>query len=597
MPKKKVLINYTNRDFDSIKDDLEEHAQRYYPDNYKDFSENTFGSFMLDAVAHVGDMLSFYLDYQVNESFLETAVEYENVRRLSRDTGYTFSGSPPAYGTAAFYVIVPASSAGLGPVVSLIPILQAGSEFKSDSGTTFVLIEDVNFADPLNEIVAARFNQATGKPASYAIRAYGQVKSTVLYRTTQEVGEFTRFRKVRIGPPSISEVKSVIDSEGHEYFQVDHLCQDVIYVNTTNPTAATDGIPQIIKPKIVPRRFVLEQDENGTYLQFGYGTDEEITTTDITDPSQVTLKMSGKTYTTDTAFDPTKLLDSNTLGVAPSNTTLTVLYYKNSTDTVKVAAGGLNEVAYTRMTFPAADGTNNLSQRTVRSSLEVSNGQPIVSDTSAPSSEEIRYRSYAMRFSQNRAVTRNDYEAMLYMMPSNFGSVKRACIINDPSSTNRRLSLYVISEDANGRLTPSPMALKQNIKTWLNKNKMLNDNIDISDAVIVNVGFNYKIVVDPTKDKVEVLNAVNQKLKSELSEKMYIGEPFYLTNIFNIINKVEGVVDTLRVDPILPEGDAYNSSSVALAEAKSEDGTYLRAPRNVIFEIKFPNRDIKGTAV
>jgi len=141
------------------------------------------------------------------------------------------------------------------------------------------------------------------------------------------------------------------------------------------------------------------------------------------------------------------------------------------------------------------------------------------------------------------------------------------------------------------------MALKQNIKTWLNKNKMLNDNIDISDAVIVNVGFNYKIVVDPTKDKVEVLNAVNQKLKSELSEKMYIGEPFYLTNIFNIINKVEGVVDTLRVDPILPEGDAYNSSSVALAEAKSEDGTYLRAPRNVIFEIKFPNRDIKGTAV
>ncbi len=100
---------------------------------------------------------------------------------------------------------------------------------------------------------------------------------------------------LRIGPPSIAEIHSVVDSEGHDYYQVDHLSQDVIYINTTNPNAASDGVPQIIKPKIVPRRFVLEQDETGTYLQFGYGTDEELTTTDIADPSQIALKMSGKT--------------------------------------------------------------------------------------------------------------------------------------------------------------------------------------------------------------------------------------------------------------------------------------------------------------
>src|SRR6056300_1616936 len=115
MPDKKVLVNYTNKDFNSIKRDLEEHARRYYPDTYKDFSENSFGSYILDTVSYVGDMLSFYLDYQVNESFLETALEYENVRRLARNTGYKFTARPAAYGMATFYIMVPANTTGLGP--------------------------------------------------------------------------------------------------------------------------------------------------------------------------------------------------------------------------------------------------------------------------------------------------------------------------------------------------------------------------------------------------------------------------------------------------------------------------------------------------
>ena len=136
MPDRKILVNYTNRDFESIKRDLEEHARRYYPDTYKDFSENSFGSYILDTVSYVGDMLSFYLDYQVNESFLETALEYENVRRLARNSGYRFTARPAAYGMAAFYVIVPANTSGLGPNRALIPILRAGTEVQATTGTT-----------------------------------------------------------------------------------------------------------------------------------------------------------------------------------------------------------------------------------------------------------------------------------------------------------------------------------------------------------------------------------------------------------------------------------------------------------------------------
>ena len=207
------------------------------------------------------------------------------------------------------------------------------------------------------------------------------------------------------------------------------------------------------------------------------------------------------------------------------------------------------------------------------------------------------FRSYAVKAAQQRSVTRNDYEAYMYMMPAQFGSVKRASVVNDPSSSNRRLSIYVVSEDSNGNLIQCNSTLKENLKVWLNKNKMLNDNIDIYDAKILNIGFDYEIIVHPTKDKVEVLNSVNQKLRSEMSNKMYIGEPFYITNVLNIINKVDGVVDTLKVTPKLMDGSSYNVAPVSIDEMKSADGTYLKAPRNVIFEIKNFSIDIKGTAV
>ena len=107
MPEKKPLIRYTNRSFNSIKADLEEHARRYYPDNFKDFSENSFGSYVLDTVAYVGDMLSFYVDYQANESFLETAIEYDNILRLGEQVGYKQPLRSNSFGVVTMYILSP----------------------------------------------------------------------------------------------------------------------------------------------------------------------------------------------------------------------------------------------------------------------------------------------------------------------------------------------------------------------------------------------------------------------------------------------------------------------------------------------------------
>ena len=101
--KKIVPINYTSREFESIRSDLLQIAERFYPDSFQDFSEASFGSLMIDAVAYVGDQLSFYLDYNVNESFLDTAYQFNNVVRHGRILGYKYTGRPSCYGTSFGY--------------------------------------------------------------------------------------------------------------------------------------------------------------------------------------------------------------------------------------------------------------------------------------------------------------------------------------------------------------------------------------------------------------------------------------------------------------------------------------------------------------
>jgi hypothetical protein len=309
------------------------------------------------------------------------------------------------------------------------------------------------------------------------------------------------------------------------------------------------------------------------------------------------LKLTGRPYITDYAFDPTKLLDTNTLGIGPANTTLTIDYYANDSDSININAGNLNVIGVNALDFPNSTPSSVQSlQQEVIDSLEVANDEPIVGNTSLPTAEEIRYRSYAAYASQNRAVTRNDYEVYCYMMPASLGSVKRASVVNDPSSSNRKLSLYIVSEDDNGNLVKSNAILKQNLRTWLIKNKMLNDSIDIFDAKILNFGFDYQVIVSPEYDRLTVLNDVNRKLREELEEKMYIGEPFYITRVYNLINKTEGVVDTIDVSVRLITGAGYNTAPVSIDQLLSKDGSFLKTPKNVIMELKNFDQVVRGSA-
>ena len=573
-------------------------AKVHYPDTYKDFSENSFGSFILDAVSYVGDQLSFYLDYQVNETFLETAIEYDNIKRMAENYGYTYAPRPAAFGMAVFYVLVPASSTGLGPDPRYIPVLRTGTEVQSQTNINFVLTEDVDFNHPKNSVVAARFSASSGKPTQYAIRAFGQIKSSLRYRTTVPVGDFTKFRRVRVGPGSIIDVVSVFDSEGHEYFKVENLTQDIIHEETVNPNVKSDGVRSILKPKAVKRRFVVVQDSSGTYLQFGSGSDEEVTTVDHLDPSQVALQMSGRDYISDDQFDPTKLLYSDSLGICPSNTTLTVIYEKNAADSINLSSNSITRMANRILTFPNRTATSDITvENAVTNSLEVSNEKPIVGNTSIPTAEEVKIRSYSAFASQSRIVTKNDYETYCYHMPAKFGSVKRANVVSDPSFTDKVIDIYVISTDGANNLVTTNDTIKVNLKTWLNRNCSINDRINIKNAIICNIGFEYVITVDPKRNKTSVINAVNSKLREHLADKFYIGESFYISNLYYTINKVSGVVDVKDVTMKLPSSNSLTQPNVTIDQMMSKDGTRLDPPKNVIFELKEFNNVVTGIAL
>ena len=594
MSKKMRPIKYTSRDFDSIKQELVEYAKRYYPDTFRDFNDASFGSLMLDTVAYVGDIMSFYLDYNINETFLDSATEYDNIVRLSRQMGYKFRSSPSSFGLAAFYVIVPANSTGLGPDTNYIPILQKGSRLTSTSGNGFILEEDVNFDNPSNEVVVARVDDSTGVPTSYAIRGYGKIASGRMRVKEIAVGSFKKFRRILIDDPNVADIISVIDSDGNEYFEVDYLSQNVVYQEVANRGADSTVVPSIIKPVVVPRRFVIERELGSVNLQFGYGSSSELQSPSVADPTNVIFEMHGRDYITDTSFDPSKLLQTDKFGISPANTTLTITYRSNDPGNVNAAAGSVTQVSSPVLSFKDTTNLAPASMSEVRSSLECFNDEPIVGDISLPTAEELRRRTIDHFATQNRAVTQQDYEAAVYAMPEKFGSIKRCRIVRDPDSLKRNLNLYVIAENSFKKLTGANTTIKENLKTWLSKYKMINDTIDILDAKIANIGIEFEVVVGDQENRFDVLSNCVLALRERYREPLYIGEPMYVSEVYSILNKVRGVVDTKNVKVVQKTGGSYASVALDIDTLMSADGRYVSVPENVVLEIKFPDNDIKG---
>ena len=598
MSKKRPPVDLTSRDFGSIKSDLINYAKVHYPETFQDFNNASFGAMLIDMVAYVGDMLSFYTDYQTNETLINSAVEADSVAKLAKQLGYKYPGSSTSTGKVAIYVEVPAQSdaAGSLPETTNLPIIKKGSILTSDAGVSFTLIEDIDFS---REDVEVTVGEDDGKkPVTYAYKAYGDVVSGLLARKTVTLTEQKKFTEIEIDDTNVTEVISVIDKDGNEFYEVEYLSQNIVFeaIRNFNQQSIEDA-PYIIKPKLAPRRFEVENTFDGvTKIKFGSGSESSISNNEFPDPASVVVKKFAKEYYTDDTFDPNKILDMDKLGVIPPVGQITIRYRKNDADNVNVPVGVLTKVstpiiAYKNSSVPAS------IKNKVLATLEADNEEPIAGQIKPVLTEELRIRGLNAIASQNRAVTKDDYLSLIYRMAPKFGAIKRANVVRDNTSFKRNLNIFVVSENRLGLLAETPLTVKENLKTWLNHYRVINDTVDILDGKVVNIGIEFELISKAEANTTDVLNKAIAKLKEFYKNKQLMGAPFYISEIFQLLNDMKEVVDTKNVVIKNKAGVGYSDNTYDINSNISADGKFIFVPEDTVLEIRYPEVDIIGVVV
>ena len=218
----------------------------------------------------------------------------------------------------------------------------------------------------------------------------------------------------------------------------------------------------------------------------------------------------------------------------------------------------------------------------------------MLGSTTNATTAEIKRRIFDTFPTQNRAVTQADYENLAYRMPAKFGSVKRCSVQRDPDSLKRNLNLYVISEDQNNHLTATNSTIKKNLKIWLNHFRMISDTVDILDPYIVNFGIDFIVKPASNADKFVLLDQCTRALKRKYSTAFFIAEPIYISDIYDTLKRVKGVLDVVKVKLNNKSSGNYSGVEIDMSANLSPDGNYLVVPKNAILELKYPDVDIKG---
>jgi hypothetical protein len=601
--------NYLARDFDSFRTELLQYAQTYFPDKIQDFSEASVGGMLLDLVAFVGDTTSFYLDHQFNELRLDTAVERKNVERLVRLTGTKVKGASPAYCDVNFTFRVDSEliDGGYYPKNAQLPIVRSGTTVRSNTGINFTLSNDVDFSETnsRDEYIATYTIAATGSdgnPTSYLVTRSGTCASGNTSEESFTFGsDLTPFKTITLNNPNVSEIILVKDSEGNDYYEVDTLAQDTVFLATRNLGDDSDVVDDSLAVVPAPYRFVSRAtiDSGVVTLVFGSGNANSLDNDILPDPSEVAVPLFGDRRSfSRSSIDPNTLLNSQSLGITPINTTIRVRYRHGGGVSHNVASNTIKTV--TNLITVFNETTSPTKVAAIRSSITVNNVASAAGGENAPTLEELRAIALDVRNAQNRIVTKEDLLARVYTMPTNFGRAFRIGISPNPVNPLSSI-LFVISRDKDGYLTQSPDALKRNISTYLNEFRVISDAFDVLDARVINIGFRYTVVVDPREDKSAIITRINNSLAEYMStSNMNINGSIQVADVINLIINQDGVT-SLENYKFVIKSETETGSSTRTYSGFSADLTIRRGaltpPTGGIFEVKYPDNDIVGNAI
>jgi phage-related baseplate assembly protein len=609
-------IRYLNKDFTSFKQQLEEFAKVYFPNTFNDFSESSPGQIFIEMSSYVGDVLSFYLDTQLKEHFLSTAEESENIFESAYLLGYKPNISTPATATIDLYQLVPSSGSNYDPDFRYAMTIKDSSNF-SGNGVDFVLEDNVNFNssssfDP-TEVRVYEYD-GSNNPKYYILKKQGKVKSGTLTTETFTIGAPQKFNSVSFTDPNFIEIVSCVDSDGNNWYEVPYLGQETIFEETPNKVRYDQHLsgffnetPKLLRLKKVPRRFATRVvDSNGNIeLMFGSGISSGADETIIPNPDNIGSGLINGLSRLNYAFDPSNFLLTRTYGQVPSNTTLTVTYLTGGGIESNIPANNIEEISLLNYEFDEPEVLDNGIRDFIVNSLAVTNPSPSTGGSSGDSIEAIRQNSIANFASQQRTVTKEDYLVRALSMPSRFGSVSKAYIVQDQQITPTSqetinnplaLNLYTLGLDINSNFINLNEATKENLKTYLDQYRLMTDAINIKDSYIINFGVNFEISVGNNQNSNEVItNCINVLKDYFNNENQQINQPIIKSEVYNRLYKVKGVLNVIKLEFINKTGEDNGYSNYRYdMNSSTRDGIIYPSLDPMIFEIKFPNQDIKG---
>lgn len=600
--KNSPIKTYLAKDYSTFKSELLKYSKTFFFDKMQDFSEASIGGLFLDMAAAVGDNLSFYLDHQFRETIWSDAVELANVEKMVQNSGVKIVGASPSTVDLEFYIEVPAISDGYKkvPDETALPVILEGTVLLSKNGVPFTTIEDLDFSkkDRFNNLLATIVSGDTdddGLPSTFILkRKVTAVSGRIYVESFSFDSNYVPYRTSTLSNPSVSEVLSVIDSEGDYWYEVESLTQDTAYVGILSVNEDNDLVKANFKIVPAPKRYILNtniQSRNSTLL-FGSG-DPTITDDDaFPDASKYALPLYGKTAMTRFSLDPNSLMRSRTMGVTPVATTLTVTYRAGGGVNHNVGVNSIRTLSTLKIDFK--NGASPGAAAGVRASIDVTNPSPAVGGSQPPTIDTLRAMIPAARNMQSRIVTKNDLLSRVYSLPSKFGSVHKASARQNSNNQFSTL-LYVLSRDTSGRLIYSPDSLKKNLKLYLNDYRLISDAIDIVDASILNIGIKVGIVVDPDANSQDVVKTVIARLQTMFNtSKMQIDQSIVLSELTYKIINVQGVLSltNLEITNLFGEIDDISYSSIFYDVKSNTKKGIVICPPGSIFEIKYPNLDI-----
>ena len=618
-------ISYLGKDFGQFKQNLIDFTKQYFPQSYTDFNESSPGSIFLEMASYVGDVLSYYADTNLKESFLNQATEKSNVYDIARTLGYKVKNVVPASVKLDVFQLVPAIGTGINvrPDYNYALNIRPGFQVKQENGPSiFRTIESIDFSFSssynTSDVTVYETDATTMLPTYYLIRKQvgavsGEVKTATFNFTTP-----IPYDKIVLSDNNIMDIISIEESDGDNWYEVPYLAQDTIFEavpnimeNDPDLFQYRSSVSSLLKLKKTAKRYITRlRSDNKLEIQFGAGisdqNDEEI----VPNPTNVGAGLAGFQGNLDISIDPSNFMYTRAYGQAPANTTLTVTYTVGNGITDNVDANVLKNIQRIDYIENVNSTTSVSLTNFIKTTLSVTNPEPARGAKTIDSVNDIKNNAMANFGTQNRLVTAADYIIRSYSMPSKFGSIAKAYIISDDQVSQQQLqstqianplamNLYVLGYNSSKQLTELNLAIKENLKTYLNEYRMLTDAVNIRNAFIINIGIDFKITVLPNYNSNDVLLRCISALKTLFDiDKWQINQPIIKSDLMNVLGNVKGVQSVLsaQLTNLYDSTKGYSGNVYDLVTAERKGIIYPSLDPS-IFEVKFPDNDIKGQVV